>query len=86
MLIIYIKYSKDKVNQFIFKIIMLSIAHYLPIIDLLKEKNINLEKILNLEIILLNLILINLYFTYLNYRDLDVNKLYYDYYLDNKLI
>ena len=86
MLIIYIKYSKDKVNRFIFKIIVLSIAHYLPIIDLLKEKNINLEKILNLEIILLNLILINLYFTYLNYRDLDVNKLYYDYYLDNKLI
>ena len=52
MLIMYIKYSKDKINRFIFKIIMISIAHYLPIIDLLREKNINFEKTLNLEIIL----------------------------------
>ena len=65
---------------------MSSIAHYLPIIDLVMNKNITLEKTLNLEIILLNLVLINLYFTYLNHRDLDVNKVYSDYDFSNKLI
>tara|TARA_B110000305_G_C19382374_1_gene610301 strand:+ start:611 stop:1063 length:453 start_codon:yes stop_codon:yes gene_type:complete len=86
LLLMYIKYSKDNTIMYIFKIIMSSIAHYLPIIDLLRNKNLTLEKILNLEIILLNLILINLYFTYLNHKDLDINKIYYDYYLNNKLI
>ncbi len=86
MLRIYIKYSKDNTIIYLFKIIISSIAHYLPIIDLLRDKNINFEKIFNLEIILLNLVLINLYFTYLNHRDLDINKVYSDYYLNNKLI
>ena len=82
----YIKYSRDNTIIYIFKIIISSIAHYLPIIDLLRNQNINLNKILNLEIILLNLVLINLYFSYLNHRDLDINKVYSDYYLNNKLI
>ena len=60
LLLMYIKYSKDNTIMYIFKIIMSSIAHYLPIIDLLRNKNLTLEKILNLELILLNLILINL--------------------------
>tara|TARA_Y100000389_G_scaffold191800_1_gene218527 strand:- start:552 stop:989 length:438 start_codon:yes stop_codon:yes gene_type:complete len=86
MLFMYIKYSKDILIKYIFQISMSSIAHYLPIIDLVMNKNITLEKTLNLEIILLNLVLINLYFTYLNHRDLDVNKVYSDYYFSNKLI
>ena len=52
LLLMYIKYSKDNTIMYIFKIIMSSIAHYLPIIDLLRNKNITLEKTLNLEIIL----------------------------------
>ena len=82
----YINTLESNTIIYIFKIIISSIAHYLPIIDLLRNQNINLNKILNLEIILLNLVLINLYFSYLNHRDLDINKVYSDYYLNNKLI
>ena len=85
LLIMYIKYSRDNTFLYIFKIIISSIAHYLPIIDLLRNQNINqnvnFNKILNLEIILLNLVLINLYFSYLNHRDLDINKVYSDIYI-----
>ena len=43
MLFMYIKYSKDILIKYIFKISMSSIAHYLPIIDLVMNKNITLE-------------------------------------------
>tara|TARA_Y100000389_G_scaffold162754_1_gene165650 strand:- start:586 stop:1026 length:441 start_codon:yes stop_codon:yes gene_type:complete len=86
LLLMYIKYSTDNTITYVSKIIISSIAHYLPIIDLLRKQNVNFNKILNLEIILLNLVLINLYFSYLNHRDLDINKVYSDYYLNNKLI
>lgn len=86
ILILYIKHSTDIWFIYLFKIIVSSIAHYVPIIELAKNSNIKLLNILSMESILLNLILINLYFTYLNYRNLDVNTLYEEIYFTNKYL
>lgn len=86
ILIIYMKYSTDIWFIYLFKIIVSSIAHYVPIIELAKNSNIKLLNVLSMESILLNLILINLYFTYLNYRNLDVNTLYEEIYFTNKYL
>ena len=50
------------------------------------NKNFNIKKVINIEIILVNLILINLYICYLNKKNLDINKLYKDIYLNNELL
>lgn len=80
ILIIYIKYSNDILLIYIFKILISSVVHYIPLIELLIKldikSSIKLSNIFSLEAILLNLVLVNLYFTYLNYNYLDVNKLY----------
>lgn len=86
ILILYIKHSTDIWFIYLFKIIVSSIAHYVPIIELAKNSNIKLLNVLSMESILLNLILINLYFTYLNYRNLDVNTLYEEIYFTNKYL
>lgn len=86
ILILYIKHSTDIWFIYLFKIIVSSISHYVPIIELAKNSNIKLLNVLSMESILLNLILINLYFTYLNYRNLDVNTLYEEIYFTNKYL
>lgn len=86
ILILYMKHSTDIWFIYLFKIIVSSIAHYVPIIELSKNSNIKLLNVLSMESILLNLILINLYFTYLNYRNLDVNILYEEIYFTNKYL
>lgn len=86
ILILYMKHSTDIWFIYLFKIIVSSIAHYVPIIELAKNSNIKLLNVLSMESILLNLILINLYFTYLNYRNLDVNTLYEEIYFTNKYL
>lgn len=86
ILILYMKHSTDNWFIYLFKIIVSSIAHYVPIIELAKNSNIKLLNVLSMESILLNLILINLYFTYLNYRNFDVNTLYEEIYFTNKYL
>ena len=86
ILILYMKHSTDIWFIYLFKIIVSSIAHYVPIIELAKNSNIKLLNVLSMESILLNLVLINLYFTYLNYRNLDVNTLYEEIYFTNKYL
>lgn len=84
--IIYLFFSKDTFIKYFIIILLSFLSHYGPIIDLLGDKNFNIKKVINIEIILVNLILINLYICYLNEKNLDMNKLYKDIYLNNKLL
>tara|TARA_E500000178_G_scaffold354772_1_gene425018 strand:+ start:3745 stop:4188 length:444 start_codon:yes stop_codon:yes gene_type:complete len=84
--IIYLFFSKDTFIKYFIIILLSFLSHYGPIIDLLRDKNFNIKKVINIEIILVNLILINLYICYLNEKNLDMNKLYKDIYLNNKLL
>jgi len=84
--IIYLFFSKDKFIKYFIIILLSFLSHYGPIIDLLRDKNFNIKKVINIEIILVNLILINLYICYLNKKNLDINKLYKDIYLNNELL
>jgi hypothetical protein len=84
--IIYLFFSKDTFIKYFIIILLSFLSHYGPIIDLLRDKNFNIKKVINIKIILLNLILINLYICYLNEKNLDMNKLYRDIYLNNKLL
>jgi len=82
MLYVYIKNNNDsKLKQFI--IILVSIIiHYVPLIYLY----LNYETNIRVDVIIITLVLINLYLIYVKHRDLDVNKIYNDIYLNNKLI
>jgi hypothetical protein len=84
--IIYLFFSKDTFIKYFIIILLSFLSHYGPILDLLRDKNFNIKKVINIEIILVNLILINLYICYLNEKNLDMNKLYRDIYLNNKLL
>ena len=82
MLYMYIKNNNDsKLKQCI--IILVSIIiHYVPLIYLY----LNYETNIRVDVIIITLILINLYLIYVKHRGLDVNKIYNDIYLNNKLI
>ena len=82
MLYVYIKNNNDsKLKQFI--IILVSIIiHYVPLIYLY----LNYETNIRVDVIIITLVLKNLYLIYVKHRDLDVNKIYNDIYLNNKLI
>ena len=82
MLYMYIKNNNDsKLKQSI--IILVSIIiHYVPLIYLY----LNYETNIRVDVIIITLVLINLYLIYVKHRGLDVNKIYNDIYLNNKLI
>lgn len=82
MLYVYIKNNNDsKLKQSI--IILVSIIiHYVPLIYLY----LNYETNIRVDVIIITLVLINLYLIYVKHRGLDVNKIYNDIYLNNKLI
>jgi len=82
MLYVYIKNNNDsKLKQCI--IILVSIIiHYVPLIYLY----LNYETNIRVDVIIITLVLINLYLIYVKHRGLDVNKIYNDIYLNNKLI
>jgi len=82
MLYVYIKENKDNNLKRIIIILVSILIHYVPLIYLYLNYEINIR----VDIIIITLILINLYLIYVKYSNLDVNKIYNDIYLNNKLI
>ena len=81
MLYVYIKDNKDTNLKRFITISASILMHYVPLIYLY----LNYETNIRVDSIIITLILINLYLIYTKNKNLDINKIYNDIYLNNKL-
>tara|TARA_B100000900_G_scaffold416191_1_gene449889 strand:- start:10237 stop:10632 length:396 start_codon:yes stop_codon:yes gene_type:complete len=81
MLYVYIKDNKDTNLKRFITISASVLMHYVPLIYLY----LNYETNIRVDSIIITLILINLYLIYTKNKNLDINKIYNDIYLNNKL-